>query len=348
MLQLLLIRNMKRFLYLTFICIALCGCGNKKNIPDVSNINIELTTKRFEKAFFEIDTANVSASIDQVAVKYESFIKDYLYNIMAWQPQPDTVIKYTKAFLGDSLYRTIYNDASAVFANFSAIEKEIKKALQFVKYYFPKYPLPNTIITFVGPVDGVATALTSNHEIAIGLQAYLGKNYPVYFTDYLIQIYPPYKSRRFEKEYIVVNCIQNIIDELYPNTSAGKALVEQMVEAGKRMYLLDALLPYAADSLKTGYTAKQLNDCYKMEETIWSFFLNNDLLFSNEPSITRDYIGDAPKTAALGEASPGNIGMFTGWQIVKKWMQKNPSTTLEELMKTEPRKIFDEAKYKPS
>ena len=58
-------------------------------------------------------------------------------------------------------------------------------------------------------------------------------------------------------------------------------------------------------------------------------------------------MNDGPKTAVLGEGSPGFIGQFVGWKIVKKWMDKNEKTTLDVLMKTDPRIIFEQSKYKP-
>ena len=73
---------------------------------------------------------------------------------------------------------------------------------------------------------------------------------------------------------------------------------------------------------------------YENEAIIWSFFLQNDLFLLADPAITKDYMNDAPKTQVFGEASPGFIGQFIGWQIVKKWMDKNEKVTLEQLMKT--------------
>ncbi len=124
-------------------------------------------------------------------------------------------------------------------------------------------------------------------------------------------------------------------------------MVEQMVQAGKRLYMLDQLLPETADTLKTGYTQKQLEGCYANERTIWSFFVQNDLLYVSDPSLIKDYMNDAPQTQAFGKESPGFIGQFCGWQIVKKWMAKNEKVSLEDLLKTDPKIIFQQAKYKP-
>lgn len=334
---------MKRFLVVALL-IAAFGCKSKKHIPDVSTIKINLKVERFEKDFFAMDTNNISASLDTLNEKYPSFLKDYLYNILAALPQPDSVVKYVKLYKKD--YQYVYDTAQREFASFEPYKKEIERGFQFIRYYFPEYKLPASIITFIGPLEGTANALTSS-GVAIGLQCYLGKDFAAYQTNYISEVYPAYKSRRFEPAYISVNCIKNIIDDMYPAKSAGRPLIEQIVEAGKRLYVLDALLPELADSLKTGYTQQQLEGSYGNEKNIWAFFVENNLLYETESTLIGPYVNDGPNTPELGPSSPGFIGQFIGWEIVKKWMEKNDKVSLKEMMRKNPKELFDESKYRP-
>jgi hypothetical protein len=338
--------NIKHILIVA-ITFTLFSCKGKKSIPDVSAIKVDLKIERFEKDFFKIDTANIAQSLDQLNQKYPAFLKDYLYQVLGLMPQSDSVINQIKLFLKDSLYKSIYKDATQMFSNLNDAKTELSLGLQLTKYYFPKYELPNKIITFVGPLDGVGTALTSDHSLAIGLQGYLGKDYVAYQNGYIAETYPAYKSRRFEPQYIATNCIKNIIMELYPDKSNGRPLAERMVEQGRRLYLLDALLPNTSDSIKTGYTQSQLAQCTENEKTIWAYFVQGNLLFEREPSIVSPYVTDGPKTQELSETAPGNIGTYIGWQIVKQWMKSNPKTALDVLMQTPTMTIFNEAGYKP-
>ena len=323
----------------------LVSCGNKKNVPDVSNIQIELSTQRFEQDFFKLDTLNIETSLNNINKKYPSFLPDYLYNILGLTPPQNSIEKQLKLFLKDSLYSNVFTDASKQYRSLTSVEKELKLALQLTKYYFPKYQPPTKIYTFIGPIDGVGTAITSDHSFAVGLQGYLGKTYPAYQLGYITQTYPSYKTRRFEEQYIATNCVKNIIEELFPNKSNGRPLAERMIEEGKRMYLLDALLPYTTDSVKTGYTQNQLELCIKNEKNIWAFFVSGNLLFEREPSLISPYVTDGPKTQELSEAAPGNIGQFTGWQIVKSWMKEHPKTSMQQLMQTDAMSIFNDVGY---
>ena len=324
---------------------AFFSCKNKQNIPDVSNIKVDVRVKRFEKDFFSIDTTHIEASFNKLQQQYGTFVNDYFYNILSIPAAPDSVIKNVKLFIRD--YKPVFDSAEVQFSSFGEQEKEIKRGLQFTKYYFPKYQLPAQVITFIGPFEGYSNVLTES-GLAVGLQLYLGKNFSAYQTDFFKEVYPDYQSRKFEKAYIPVSSITNIINDIYPQPSGTKTLIEQMVEEGKRMYLLDHLLPETDDTLKTGYTAAQLKGCYNNEAAIWNYFIENNLLYTNDPSQIRDYTNEAPRTEALGQASPGNIGLFVGWQIVKKWMdEKGTSISMQQLLQTDPKQIFTEAKYKP-
>ncbi len=325
-----------------FILWAFAGCGPRKNTPDVSNIKISLKVERFEKDLFTIDTNHIDQSLAELNKKHPGFTQDFFYNILG--TPPDSVRFQVPAFVKS--YADLYKTADKKFTDIKVITEQIKEGFRFVHYYFPSYKLPAKLITFIGPINSYGSILTPD-AMAVGLQLYLGNDYPLYKTQQGQEMYPLFISRRFEPAYIPVNGIKNIIDDMYPQNTLGRPLIEQMVESGKRMYLLDRLLPNLPDTLKTGYTAKQLEGCYASEKNIWTFFIQNDMLYNTDPNVTRDYMNDGPNTTALGEESPGNIGQFTGTQIVKKWMEKNEKLSLDALMKIPAKKIFEEAKYKP-
>ncbi len=337
---------MMRVLFSLLFFITLAGCKSR-NIPNVSNIIVDLEVQRFDKDLFAIDTNHVDTMLPLLSRKYPRFLQDFVYNIMALPHHPDSlqvVDDNIASFIRS--YRSMKDTSDKVFASFDLVLAEVKRGMQFVKYYFPDYKLPTKLITFIGPLNSYGNVVTSD-ALAVGLQMYMGKNYSYYGTLAFQEMYPGYISRRFSKEYIPVNCIKSVVDDLYPDNSVGQNLIGQMVESGKRLYILDQLMPETADTLKTGYSKLQLEGCYENERTIWSYFVKDDLLFSNDPSTTRDYMNDAPMTQAFGKESPGAIGQFVGWQIVKKWMEKHDKTTLKMLMQTSSKTIFEEAKYKP-
>jgi len=346
---------MNRYFLTALAGLCLIGCNSGPNAPDVSNVKVDLQTVRFEQEFFSIDTNNVHASLQKLLIKYPGFTNDYIVNILGIPllPTPDTTVdRLIRKFIRD--YAPIKDTSDKVFRSFDDQVSEVKRGLKFAKHYFPQYRIPTRIITFIGPLDsyfqgslGSYGDIITNEGLGVGLQLHLGKNYSVYHTEIGQQLYPDYISRRFEPAYIPVNCMKNVIDDLFPEKAVDRPLVDQMVEKGKRLYVLDKLLPFTADTLKIGYTKKQLEGCYANEANIWNLFLQNNFIYSIDPSVNKNYLQDGPKTEELGDASPGFIGLFVGWQIVKKFMDKNSNLTLEQLMQMDNRKIFEQSKYKP-
>lgn len=346
---------MKRFTLFILLILLLASCTNKNNAPDVSGIKIDLTVERFEKDFFAVDTNAISASLLQIQNKYPGFFTDFTVNILGLHPLTDTSFESMtaiKKFIAD--YKPVKDSADKILGDLKNIEKEIKQGLQFVKYYFPTYQIPKKLITFIGPMDAYYEAslggygdVITREGMATGLQLHLGSQFSFYHSQMGEALYPSYISRRFTPAYIAVNCMKNIIDDIYPQKTGGKALAEQMVEKGKRLYILDKIMPFTADSLKIGYTGNQLKGCFANEGRIWNFFVTNNLLLSNEPALQKNYMGDGPSTPELGEGSPGYIGLFTGWQIVKKFMEKNKDLTLQDLLPMDAQKIFESSKYRP-
>lgn len=337
---------MKQFFAAVIVISSLFSCNGKGNIPDTDNIKINLATERFEEKLFDTTSRNLANYLQRVQSTDPTFTANFLQNILGIDPA--TAIDSAGLIVNEMVkyYRSVYDTSEKLFHDFSKYEGEIKQGLKFVKYYFPAYKTPEKIITYIGPADGYGDAL-SPEGILVGLHHHLGKNFPLYQTEMVQQFYPEYISRRFEPEYIAVNCLKNIVNDMYPEKTEDKPLIHQMIEKGKRLYLLQQFLPKQDEYRLIGYTEDQLKDSYKHEAVIWDLFVRNNLLQTTDKNIIKNYVEEAPKTQELGKGAPGNIGSFTGWQIVKKYLAKNAAITPQQLMTLDPETIFQEAKYKP-
>lgn len=337
---------MKKAILLFALIVSLFSCKNKKGIPDVSGIKAEVKLERFDRSFFALDTLQLQSGLQLLQQEHPSFYTDFMHEILGVSGADTSVntLLVTKDFIHD--YTPVYDSVKLKYNDVGWLRKELEKGFQFVKYYFPKYQTGNVVL-FLGPFDapGVASTRTG---LAIGLQQFAGKDFSIYKTQEMQEMFPEYVSRRFSPEYITANCMKAVALDLFPDQSNGRPLIEQMVEKGKQWYLLDKFLPYAPDSIKTGYTQLQLKWCKENEGLIWADIVRNEDLNSINPTVIQTYIGEGPFTQGFSqEYSPGNLGQWIGWQIIKKFVAKNPDIKPEEVMRTPARKILDEAKYKP-
>ena len=350
-----LVNSMKNLIPVLLIA-TLIGCNDQTNKPDVSTIEVILKVERFEQDFFTIDSNATKQGLSQLQQKYPTFLPLFINHVLGLGPLVDSnslAFEGSKRFL--HLNQPVFKASQELYKNFSKTTEELTDGFRYVKHYFPSYEIP-TIITTVGPMDALAPM--SNNEpspnylgenfLAIGLQFYLGKDFSIYNDPgYISSIAPQYRSRRFSKEFIASDVFTLVIDDLYPDSSNRYPLIERFVEKGKRLYLLNQFLPNSNDTLLIGYTGKQLNWCKENERSVYNFFIQQNLLYEIDPSRIQNFITDGPTTQGMPEQSPGNIGAFLGWKIVKSFMNKKPAVTLPQLMKTSNKTIFNEADYKP-
>lgn len=336
-------------LILFVILVFLFSCSNDKAKPDVSGIKTDIVIHRFDKDFFALDTNNIQTSLQQIEKKYPAFLSLYF---KFFAPVKDIAQQNNLSFDSALIqyYRFIKPLAVAAdqkFNDLSEIKSGLEENLRYVKYYFPSFKTP-VVLTSVESLNPdnpneIYGTTYYNDSLVISLQMFLGKDYPAYDPSQ----YPDYLRRRFETQYIVPNSVRSIAAELYADTSESSSLIEQMIEKAKQWWLMKKLMPDVEDSLITGYSAAQTKDLEREEGNVWGVIRQNEDLFSVNPVTIQTYIGEGPFTRTLPEGAPGNIGPWIGWQIIKKFEERNPKLTLDQILHTTAKKIFEEAKYKP-
>jgi hypothetical protein len=337
---------MKKIVLLLLLVVCFFACNDRDKTPDVSGIDIKLKLERFEKDFFGIDSNDLITGLRHLRSKYPGFYSDYMNGILGVSGADTN--KATQQMVQIMLrdYAPLNQVVQDKYSNTSGLEKDLKKGFQFVKYYFPNYKVPG-LISYIGTLDAPGTVLTDLY-IGIGFHQFAGKDFPGYQSEEVKSLYPDYISRRFEPEYITPNVMKAVVSDLFPDKSSTLPLIEQMIEKGKQWWLLDRILPTTPDSLKTGYTGAQLEWCKDNEGLIWSYIIKREDLYSLEPAVIQTYIGEGPFTQGFSqELSPGNIGQWIGWRIVRQYASRNPALKPGDIMHTDPKKILEEARYKP-
>lgn len=344
---------MKKASLFLLLAISLSFCKIKKEIPDVSAIKVNLAVERFDEDFFSMDTNAIEKEISNLQVKYPVLGPIFSQRIVGVDN-----LEGIKAFY--RLYKPVFDSSQKIYKNFDPVKEEIEQAFRYVKYYFPSYKIPAKLVPVLGPMNSLNDMakmangdLTPNFIsagfIGISLQFYLGKNFSLYSNDYFINnVVPLFRSRRFSREYIAADVMKLVTDDIFPDKSSTKPLIEQMIEKGKQWWLMDKFLPEMPDYIKTGFTREQIEWCEENEGLIWAYIVKNENLYAVDPATKKIYIGEAPFTQGFSqEKSPGNIGPWIGWQIVKKYAAKNSGMKPEAIMTATAKQILEEAKYKP-
>ncbi|MBW6483168.1 MAG: hypothetical protein K0B10_08905 [Vicingaceae bacterium] len=332
-------------IYLTsliFLFLGFNSCNNNPLIIDVSDVDLTLEVKSFEKDLFSTKSSLSNDEIDKLAVNYQPFFDDFTNEIINIGDARRGDFNFLfNAFRTDPEIRAIYTDVQKQFSDFYPYKKELTDAFKHYKYYFPKEEIP-TIITYISGFNYAIA--TGKNYLGIGLDMFLGKDYKPYIQ---LQL-PEYKREIMTKDYLVSSVLLGWISTEYEMQETQPNLLSEMVHQGKILFLLDALIPSEKNHIKLSYTAEQYNWCEQNKKQIWFYMMDNKLLFTKENNQIIKFMGEAPFTNGFPEGSPGRIGHWLGWQIIKAYMKTNPTITINELMqKTDAQEILNKSNYKP-
>jgi len=311
------------FCLMTFVFL---GCQYADPKKEISEISVDIEWVRFEQKFYK------SSPDELPALK-----KAYPYFFPAQYPN-----SIWEQRLSDSLQLELFNQINRVFPSIHSLKTQVKSLFQHIKYYFPKTNIPK-IITVVSDVDYHNKIIDADTLLLLSIDTYLGKD------NYLYTGIPKYISANLTKDQIVPDMVSALSDR-YISSPQDRTLLSQMIFRGKQLYLKDVFLPSTTDHLKIGYTQKQLSWVEENEEHIWRFFIDEKLLFSSNSNQIYRFIDPAPFTKFyldIDQQSPGRVGQWLGWMIVRSYAQNN-DVSLPELLAMPANEMFQKSKYKPS
>jgi gliding motility-associated lipoprotein GldB len=242
----------------------------------------------------------------------------------------------------DPLLQELYSEVNKKYATISKIENDLENFFKHVQYYFPEYNTPR-VITVISEVDLGAKAIYSNQFVFISLDCYLGKEHPFYadFTEY--------QRITLEENQILPDLVTSFCNGKTVKNS-DNSLLSLMIFHGKELYMKDKLIPDYSDAAKIAYTEEQIKWCKENEYQMWSYFIENKLLYEANVKNEFRFINEAPFSKfylEIDNESPGRVGQWLGWQIVRSYMENN-DVSLQDLLATDAKIIFERSKYKPN
>jgi len=343
------VKNVVFLLLIIGIIIEGCHRGKGKDIPDVSNIEIDLKLRRFERDLFSLDTSKMEQGMAVLESKFPEFSKLY-FGVILGSPDPriapDGREEYVKGFISHPQVRKLYDTCTTAFQNTDALEAEFNQAFRLFKYYFPEQPTP-TVTTFISEYS-LATFVYGKNDLAVGLDFFLGENYPYQAYNPQNANFSKYLTRTFNKDHLVLKTLKPLVQDLLGNLP-GNRLLDHMIHNGKELFILDRLLPNTPDSVKLEFTPKQVQWCKDNELEMWAHFLREDLLYSTDWGKYRKLVEYSPNSPGMPAEAPGRTANWVGWQIVKSFMSRHPETSLPELIALkDAQELLNKSKYKPA
>lgn len=318
---------MKNILFLFSLLVLLFSCNRENNNEaSISEIPIQFKVERFDVAF-----ANTKASgLQKLKAEYP-FMFPAKYKDSFWLSR-----------INDTLQQELSAETKLVFKDFSKTKEEISKLFQHLKYYYPAFKTPR-VVTTTSSVDYRNKVIVTDSISFIALDTYLGTDHRFYET------LQAFLKAEMKKEQIVVDLADAYANK-YSFQTQSKTLLDEMIKTGKLLYFKDIMIPFKTNAEKIGYTQEQLDWANSNESYIWRYFVDRELLFSTDAKLPSRFIINAPFSKFyledVDKESPGKIGQYIGWQIVKSYM-KNNSVSFKEMLNKSTEEIFNKSKFKP-
>lgn len=334
---------------LLIICIGLVGCKKNASVnvtkPKLTEEqlnyakNVEIKILRYEQDLFNIDQKNIAAEFAAMYGKYP----DNIIARGAWKNEE--MLQSIKEFINDPVINEIYKDTEAQYADMSWFQQEITPAMTLYLTHFPDEKVPD-FCTLVSGIDfQMPQVFGYDNTIFICLDMYLGKDYKHYAQAGM----PKYIAARCDKKYMATDCFSKAL--VYRNLPDKTlvTLLDNMVDAGKRMLFTQTMFPTTKPEDILEYTPEQYKWATSHEAAAWHHLVEKNMVYNNNENVIRQMMDETPFTRDFGNDSPGRMGVFIGFQIVQSYMKTHPGTTLQSLMlMTDSQKLLKESGYKPN
>ncbi len=334
---------MKRSIIISLIiCLSFISCQTNDNHKNKLKVHYEksepkeVKIKNYAEALFSIDTADFSEELKQIQKEFSIFLDGNLNDPKA--------VEYLKAFATDTFCIRLNDIAQQIFPDTKKLNKEIKSVCQHFKYYYPNINIPNTAYLYISGIDyEMPAVMILDDGIVISMDFYLGNDNRIY--DYIGM--PRFRSLRCQPDYIGRDLAESIYSSHIARNNYQKNVLSEMINAGKRLYFIEAMNPSLPDSILMGYSSKQMQWAQLYESDVWASVVGNNMLYSNEVEMFRTLFGDGPFTQAFSNEAPSRLGEFIGLQIIRSYMNNN-DVSLQDLMNNKDLiQIFQASQYKP-
>jgi len=333
---------MKNFLVSFFFGMILFSCNKKENKWNISTekLNSKLEVIDIRKEYYS------SMSLDEFRQKYPFYLSDSTADEVYEQQRKDPAEL--------KINEEITKKLSLVDLN-----QELETLFEHIQYYFPKFIAPKVYLTNSMFSDDIlfnpVFYQVETNSVFIACDYFLG-NGNIFYNNKEINL-DKYVQRSMNPENIVPKVAFAISENILPFDKSKKGFLNYIVYYGKMMTLQDAFLPETSDEWKIGYTKEEIEWCRTNEYNMWNYFIKNDYLFSDNEDLLKRFIYPAPfskfftfdeDNKSVDLDSPGQAGIWLGWQIMRSYFQNNSDVKLEKVLaNTDFQEIFNQAKYKP-
>lgn len=311
---------MRKIAILAIIFIAVVSC--KDNTHGIDNRSTALPIERLDRLVYhytEIDSATRNNLKDSMSPGLDIYLR------VAGLNSDSVDVESALTMLSASRPVTVFTpDVENRLNSIEDIEMSLGTAIRRIQSALPGIDAPH-IYGIVSPYR--QSVITADSVVLVALNLYLGQDYPGYagFEEY-------FRLTR-EPARIPYDVMEAIVASHYPiNNDRAKTILSKMLYHGALVYAIMSSIPDADLSLALGVSGEDLDWLADNEALIWDKIIRQGLLYSSSEIDASKLLMPSPATPAIHPEAPGRVGRYIGYAIVKSYIDKHKSVTLEQLL----------------
>jgi hypothetical protein len=323
---------------LTFLLIlALVSCNRDRLNISVEELDAPVAVHRLDLQLADAKSLKEIQSIhDDFGKNHLEFYNFYLGACLQVGLYEDSLtVMALQQFTQDTFIAKLHREIKQEFSDFESYQEQFQQGLAYMHHHFPEAILPQHIILYNSLFSN--SVVSSENIIGVGIERYLGAE-NTSIQDLPDDPFYPYIKRRMDRQFLVRDMMMSWLGtNVLPQINDESELADVMTQWGKHFYALEACFPKMDKHLIMRYFPEEMDWAMENEREFWDYLVAQNSLFKRDYKMALNIFSDGPFTSGLpiSETAPPRLGQFLGWRIVKKYMDKNPETTLEQLMKTD-------------
>ncbi|GAK93704.1 gliding motility protein GldB [Nonlabens ulvanivorans] len=313
----------------------------------------------FAKALFILSSCNDSSRLEQeiAAIPIQSEIKLFHEEFALATPDDLNGLKQKYSMLfpqrfadsvwiakltgTDTIQTVLENAVNERKFDYQKIHEEVDDVFRHVEFYFPEFETPD-IVTVISQVDYRRKVTPTEEQLLIAIDTYLGNDHELYAG------ISAYQKEGLQIEHLPAD-VGLAYAYLFVQPSMDRSLLGSMVYHGKLHYLQELFAPQSTGAQIFNYAPEKFDFVVNNESQMWSFFVDENLLYNTNPKLQSRFILPAPFSKfylEVDQDTPGGVGQYIGYRMVKAYMENN-DTPLDAMLTLPADVIFNKSGYKP-
>ena len=250
----------------------------------------------------------------------ESGISALLTMLNMGHPDDSAYMKYVNS----EAVKMFTPEVEEVFSDIADLENVLGGVKQNMKKELPHINMCE-IYSIVSPYK--QSIYIADSTMLLVLNHYLGAEHKAYdgFEEYI--------KKTKQAKYIPYDIVEATIGTFNPYETTGDEMVlSKMLFAGAIVEAKMRIVPEASLSLALGYDEKELEWVEDNQQQLWNALVSKELLYSTSYMDINQLLSLTPCSSILHQQAPGRVGRYLGYKIIRAYLEKNPSTTLSQLL----------------